>query len=290
MKMLKIFYLFFTIVLFSALVYNGCSEIEDNLVTAPEIGTHPPGFADSNSTEFHGKFINDNKLWNLKSCQSCHGNDYAGGSSGSSCLTCHSSSGGPQNCRLCHGGVSGKSYPPKALNGETSISYIGVGVHTYHIDSTKYSAPVACGECHTALTGGFSNPNHIGDLPDGIAEINFGPIAKTVTTFKGGGVFPDPVWDRNTATCSNSYCHGTFRDGNSEAVPVWTDRNSVKCGSCHGDPVTGNPNPIPNGNFFHPHYPSYTIGICYQCHGSVIDQSGSIINKLKHVNGVVDYN
>ncbi|MBS1516755.1 MAG: CxxxxCH/CxxCH domain-containing protein [Bacteroidetes bacterium] len=290
MKKLKIFYLSFFTVLFFAVIYNGCSETENNLVNAPDIATHPDGWADQSSVNFHGKYINDNKQWNLKVCQSCHGKDYSGGNTGSSCLTCHTSSGGPQNCRLCHGGTSGHAYPPKALNGETSVSYIGVGVHTYHLDSTKYSAKVACGECHTPFSGGFSDPNHIGNNPDGMGDINFGSLAKTPTTFKGGGINPDPVWDRNTATCSGSYCHGNFRDGNTEAAPVWTDRNSVKCGTCHGDPVTGNPNPLPNGNFFHPHYPNYTIDICYQCHGSVIDASGNIINKDKHVNGEVNFN
>jgi len=290
MNKLKIFYLALLTVLSTAIIYNGCSEVQNDLVTSPEVYVHPPGWADGDTPDFHGNFINENKQWNLQVCQSCHGNDYAGGSSGSSCLTCHTSSGGPQNCRLCHGGVSGRSYPPKALNGETSVTYIGVGVHSYHIDSTQYSASVECNECHTPLTSGFNSPDHIGNFPDGMAEVNFGSLSKTQTTFKGGEINPDPVWDRNTASCSGSYCHGNFRDGNTEAVPVWTDKNSVKCGSCHGDPVTGNPNPIPNGNFFHPHYPSYTINICYQCHGSVIDQAGSIINKSKHVNGVVDYN
>lgn len=273
-----------------ALGYQGCSETEDNLVTAPEIAVHPSGWADSDSPDFHGKYIFDNKQWNLKVCQSCHGGDYKGGTTGSSCLTCHTSSGGPQNCRLCHGGNSGHANPPKALNGETSTSYIGVGMHVYHLDSTKYSAQLECGDCHTPLESGFSSPSHIGTNPDGIADIMFGTLAKTPTVIKTDTLVPNPVWDRNNATCSSSYCHGNFKDGNANSMPVWTDKNSVKCGSCHGDPVTGNPNPIPNGNFFHPHYPEYTINICYQCHGGVINSAGVITSPEKHVNGIVNFN
>ena len=290
MKKITILYLSISAVFIIALGYQGCSETEDNLVNSPELGIHPDGWSDTESPDFHGKYIFDNKQWNLKSCQSCHGGDYLGGTTGSSCVDCHSSSGGPQNCRLCHGGTSGHSNPPKALNGDTSVSYLGVGVHVFHLDSTKYSAPVECSECHTPLSSGFSSPDHIGNTPDGIAEINFGPLAKTETVIKGEVTIPNPVWNRETATCSESYCHGNFKDGNAASMPVWTDRNSVKCGSCHGDPLTGNPNPLPNGNFFHPHYPEYTINICFQCHGGVINSAGTITHPEKHVNGVVNFN
>ncbi|MBK8553550.1 MAG: hypothetical protein IPL53_21805, partial [Ignavibacteria bacterium] len=60
------------------------------------------------------------------------------------------------------------------------------------------------------LTGGFNSPNHLGDNPDGVAEVTFGTLANASI---GGGITPDPMWN--------------------------TDPNSVKCGSCHGDPVTG---------------------------------------------------
>lgn len=290
MKKINLLYLIFTFIIAIPVIYQGCSETEDNLVNSPELLTHPDGWADTASQNFHGKYIFDNKQWNLKSCRSCHGGDYAGGTSGSTCLTCHSASGGPQNCRLCHGGLPGRSSPPKALNGETSEAYIGVGMHVSHMDSTNYSKPVVCSECHKSLTEGFDSPDHIGDNPDGIAEVTFGVLAKTETFYEGGSFMPNPVWNREAVSCSESYCHGTFKDGNLIASPVWTDKQSVKCGSCHGDPVSGNPNPIPNGNFFHPHYPEYTINICYQCHGGVINNAGVITAPDLHLNGVVNFN
>jgi predicted CxxxxCH...CXXCH cytochrome family protein len=281
------FYAIFFIVITVTLGYIGCSEVENNLVQSPQLGIHPPGWgSDTGSSSFHGKYIFDNNAWDLTQCKSCHGGDYKGGTTDNSCLTCHTSSGGPQNCRLCHGGVSGRSSPPKALNGSTSINYVGVGVHVYHLDSTKYSKPVECNECHLPLTGGFNSPNHIGDNPDGIAEVVFGPFAMTSI---GGGITPDPVWDRNTLTCSNSYCHGDFINGNRNAAPVWTDPGSVKCGSCHGNPVTGNPNPRDStGAYTKPHFSFFTSQTCYVCHGSVINPSGVIYNKDLHVNGVVN--
>lgn len=285
MKKMKIFYIIFLTAITFTLGYQGCSKTENDLVMSPELGIHPAGWTDQNSNNFHGKYIFNNKAWNLNECKTCHGGDYQGGNTGESCYKCHDGSGGPQNCRLCHGGTSEHSYPPKALNGETNINYIGVGVHTYHMDSTKFSAPVECNECHIPLSGGFNSPDHIGDNPDGIAEITFGSLAKTSI---GGGITPDPVWNRNNATCSNSYCHGDFVNGNQDALPVWTDQNSVKCGSCHGDPVTGNPNPKPNGVYNKPHYAFFTAQTCYVCHGTVINPSGIIFDKDLHVNGVID--
>lgn len=284
---LKFFYIIFFLIISVTLTYVGCSDVQNNLVMAPEIGTHPDGWgSDTGSVNFHGKYIYDNNAWNLTQCKSCHGSDYKGGVTGTSCLTCHTSSGGPQNCRLCHGGTSGHANPPKALNHSNSVSTLGVGVHVYHLDSTKYSADVECTECHLSLSpGGFNSPNHLGENPDGIAEINFGPLS--MTTLKGGTP-PVPVWDRNTATCSNVYCHGDFDHGNN-ATPVWTDPNSVVCGSCHGDPNTGNPTPQINGVFEEPHFSFFTAQTCYVCHGSVINPDGIIYDKQLHVNGEINY-
>jgi len=289
MKKLTVFYLLFFLTIAVSLTYVGCSEVENNLTPAPDLGVHPTGWADTSSADaisspnFHGKYIYNNNAWNLTQCKSCHGGDYKGGVTGSSCLTCHTSSGGPQNCRLCHGGASGHSNPPSALNGSNEISALGVGVHVYHLDSTKYSAPVECNECHLPLEGGFNSPNHLGENPDGIAEIVFGTLAKTPTP----GVTPDPVWNRETATCSNVYCHGDFEIGNNNAAPVWTDPNTVKCGSCHGNPETGNPNPRPGGEYSH--WEGLQITNCYVCHGTVINPQGVIYNKELHVNGQTNY-
>lgn len=286
MKNIKLFYLSFILILFTALAYQGCSELDTSAVSSPGLSVHPAGFADTNnpaSGNFHGKYIHNNKLWNLAECRSCHGNDYAGGTTGASCRTCHTSSSGPQSCRLCHGGTSGHANPPKALNGDTATTSLGVGMHMSHLYNTKWSAEVACEECHTDFNG-FNDPLHIGPNPDGIAEINFGPLAKDTSL----GTVPDPVWNRTSATCANSYCHGNFRGGNQNASPVWTNNTTVVCGSCHGDPSTGNPTPRINGVITEPHFSFMNISHCYICHGSVINPSGTFIDKSKHVNGEVD--
>lgn len=282
---MKLFYSSFFAALSLALVYAGCSDTVSDLTVNTEPGIHQQGFATPGSSGFHGTYINNNKLWNLEACRQCHGNDYAGGNTGSSCLTCHNTAGGPENCSLCHGG-NGKSNPPKALNGQTSISYIGVGVHAAHLDSTKWSAKVECYECHQELTS-FNDSAHIGSNPDGIAEVVFGSLARTSI---GGGITPDPGWNRTDAKCSNIYCHGTFKNGNLNTVADWVQPSSVYCGTCHGDPATQNPNPKPNGVYISPHFSYWTLNDCYLCHNQVMNTAGDIIDKSKHINGEVNFN
>jgi predicted CxxxxCH...CXXCH cytochrome family protein len=286
MKTIIRFYAAFAIILIAFLSYHGCSEVADNLVLAPTIGAHPAGFTDENSPNFHGKYIFANKLWNLTACVTCHGGDYAGGNTGKSCLTCHTASGGPENCRLCHGNEN-HSWPPKALNGDSLTTNATVGAHNTHLDpdsSVRYSARVACSECHAPIVG-FKDPNHIGASPDGIAEVTFGELARD--TIGGDTLIPNPTWDRNTGTCSSVYCHGNFKAGNRNAQPVFNDENSVVCGSCHGNPTTGNPNPITTQP---PHSYGWQRNQCYLCHNSMINQSGDIINKSLHINGIINGN
>jgi predicted CxxxxCH...CXXCH cytochrome family protein len=283
MKKIFLFYGFFALMLTGALVYQGCSELDNSVALTPDIDTHPDGWANPVSGNFHGSYIVNNKQWNLNQCKTCHSADYTGGTSGSSCLGCHDGSGGPENCRLCHGN-SDHSNPPKGLYGDTSVTNIGVGVHATHVNNPRFSASLQCSDCH--IFNGFSDPNHIGNNPDGIAEITFGALANDTL---GGGIIPNPTWDRNTATCSSVYCHGTFKEGNVTAAGIWTNPSSVVCGSCHGDPGSGNPTPRTNGVFTPPHYSFMNINSCYVCHGSVINAQGVMVDKTKHINGEIDY-
>lgn len=279
---LLLFYGSFVALLATGLLYQGCSELDNSVSLAPEIRTHAIGWSNPSSANFHGNFIASNK-WNLNTCKTCHGGNYSGGTSGASCIGCHQNSGGPENCRTCHGSNE-HSNPPKALNGDTLVSSIGVGVHMSHLYST-YGSALACQDCHRDING-FDDPNHIGANPDGIAEIVFGTRAYDTL---GGPIRPNPTWDRNTATCSSVYCHGTFKEGNVNAVGIWTNKGSVTCGTCHGNPNTGNPTPQVNGVITPPHYSFMTQASCYVCHSTVINSQGNFVNKELHINGEVNY-
>ena len=280
MKKLKILYL--TILVFGlAFLIQSCSQVDDNLVTSPSLGIHPAGWLTPTAADFHGKSIADNK-WNMSSCKTCHAPDYKGGSSGKSCYDCHTS--GPEGCRVCHGNSS-HSYPPAGIFGQTSVSYIGVGVHEKHLgDSTlRQSAKVACVACHRKISG-YSDTVHINPKNvNNIAEVVFDSLSKVPT----GGITPNPTWTRTSATCAGTYCHGNFKNGNFRLItgfsnPVWTTAGGAGCGTCHGNPTTGNP--LPGGT----HIQGYTTNQCWWCHPRVIDSTGHIINKSRHINGIID--
>jgi hypothetical protein len=75
-----------------------------------------------------------------------------------------------------------------------------------------------------------------------------------------------------------------FKNGNQDAAPVHNNPGSVYCGTCHGNPSTGNP--LPGGT--HPNlYPN--LNQCYLCHGGVINQNGTFKDKTRHINGIVDF-
>jgi predicted CxxxxCH...CXXCH cytochrome family protein len=169
---------------------------------------HPAGIADPESADFHGKLLIASG-WSFAQCRLCHGDDFAGGTSGKSCLTCHPA--GPTSCTTCH------ALPP------------ATGAHAAH--AKKYP----CQECHV-VPERYCDPGHLfssdGKVIDA-APLTFGPLATS------GGA--RPAWDG--ARCRDTYCHGdnkpAWRGGTGEAacgschaVPP-ADHHSARCADCH---------------------------------------------------------
>jgi predicted CxxxxCH...CXXCH cytochrome family protein len=106
------------------------------------------------------------------------------------------------------------------------------------------------------------------------ATTNYDPSQSTVV--------PQPVYDSALLQCSNTYCHGNFKNANPAFSPSWTDTTAAAtaCGTCHGD--TSKPTLAerarPGGS-----HPVSTN--CVGCHGAVVDASLKIIDKAKHMNG-----
>lgn len=238
---------------------------------------HPAGWLTDNSPDFHGKFL-QNAGWNLTDCQRCHGQNYAGGASNSSCLTCHP--GTPEACTVCHGGTDNQTgAPPIDLADNSDIGDRGVGQHTLHLSGGSLSSPFECASCHVVPTSFFAAGHVDSQLP---AELTFGGLAVA------DGAAPN--YNGATLSCANSYCHGNwslpraqsqfngfyiadFIQGSAEA-PIWTDAATGECGTCHALPPTG-------------HVPANITG-CDNCHSGVVDNDGNIIDKTKHVNGMVN--
>jgi predicted CxxxxCH...CXXCH cytochrome family protein len=251
---------------------------------------HPSGWVGAGANS-HNVFLK-NSGYNLNSCKTCHGQNYATVKVNTSCLTCHSMAGGPEACNTCHGNFSGdvtdlkNAAPPKGLDDETAATTPAVGAHQAHFGYYQnLPAATTCQECH-AVPANFAAAGHIDS--NNRAELIFGALAKLPT--EGGSRIPNVSYNFTNNTCSNSYCHGNWgllkaqstyvfiyaadKMEGSAAAPKWTDAATAACGTCHGLPPTG-------------HNP-YELTTCATCHLGVIDVNGVIVDKTKHVNGKVN--
>jgi predicted CxxxxCH...CXXCH cytochrome family protein len=170
------------------------------------------------------------------------------------------------DCSGCHG-ENGDPTPPRAVNGATSRSDVGVGAHQAHMRGSSLAGPVACSECHVlpAVADGTEHPDPLGKP----ARVLFGPLAAQAPA--------SPVWDRNARTCAGTYCHGaTLRAAATRPAPSWirADSGPLPCDACHGFPPP----------------PTHPEGLdCERCHGAVVAAGGVILDPSLHVNGIVDF-
>lgn len=279
MKRIKNYVIFVLMGLLFTVMFHGCSDLEKPIPAnqAPELEAHPDGWLDETSANFHGIFIR-NSQWDLDNCKQCHGEDYTGGIAKTSCLTCHPAT--PEDCVVCHGGTDNQTgAPPEDIDGNIVETAPGVGAHTPHLEEDDFNAGIPCSSCHV-VPAAFDAPGHTdSDLP---AEITFSGLALADSA--------NPNFNAAGPSCANVYCHGNWRLAKSQSnssfiyaadfiegnnsTPVWTDASSVACGTCHGLPPTG-------------HLP-FTLDQCTNCHTTVVDGTGTIIDKMKHINGNVN--
>jgi predicted CxxxxCH...CXXCH cytochrome family protein len=254
------------------IILSGCSETKDSApVVQTAVSVHGVGFKDPSSSNFHAKYI-QSKNFDLTLCQSCHGADFAGGTTGQSCNTCHNKPAGPENCTTCHGSVN--AAPPKDLADHISPTFRGVGAHQSHVIGGTFAPSFACTECHTTPTA-LTSPGHIDASTN--AEVRF----DTTSTYHRTGA----SYAASTVSCSNTYCHGNFSGGNGNVTVAWTDTSSsvAACGTCHGDvtKATKKEKAFPKtGHTF-----AAVTTDCTTCHGDVINANFDIIAPTKHVNG-----
>ncbi len=257
---------------------------------------HGRGWTNPASSNFHGKTIRAAN-WDMRPCQTCHGTFYEGGKVNTSCRDCHTGTGGPEGCATCHG--SANPAPPRDLSKNTSRSTRGVGAHQIHFVGSPVSGTVFCHECH-ATPGAIYAPGHVDTTPG--AEVVFnGPIANTVTNELGTidhdpelpRYTPSTSYNSTTLKCSNSYCHGYFKNGNLTFAPAWNDTTGTQgaCGTCHGNvsaPLdTIGTRYIPKTTAQGGTHPDVSVVRirCNICHAEVVDANFRIISTSKHING-----
>ena len=120
-----------------------CSK--DKAVRVSE--SHPLEWSDTANTDFHGK-----KVLALRSsdyCAGCHGADFTGGKSGSSCRACHSPYPHPagwvdMNSPLDHG--------KRFRSGSLDSNHFSPCMACHGPALAGGRAPKKCGDCHAAAT------------------------------------------------------------------------------------------------------------------------------------------
>jgi len=279
MKMRNKYFVIFLVLISSLFIFN-CSEIEDEIAQPEELeGVHPDGFGKLGANNFHSYKIQSN-YWNMTGCKKCHGADYSGGTTGVSCLDCHTSSAGPEACNTCHGVFADESRiaPPTDLANNYETSAKGVGAHTAHLYENELSLGIGCYECHP---GNIGDGNYVAAHSDGI------PAEMSLSGYSNMDL-----------TCSNTYCHGNFAFSKEESQnqwvyldsvivgnnssPIWNivDGTQAACGTCHGKDGT----PTPKG-----HFGSYTEDHCKDCHPNTFNEDGSL-NRYTHLDGEKNLN
>lgn len=216
----------------------------------------------------------------IRTCASCHDALAGGGDWTTSCVGCH--------------GSDTSSAPPRDVHGNTATTAIGVGAHRAHVEATSDIAQkYDCSVCHEKPSVVFS-PSHL----DG---------ATTVTGYTGTDpslqFIGNPGWNRTTATCSTSWCHGGYSgtytysvdDGSGTLVqvnfafagrsnaPTWNrvDGAQAACGTCHAVP------PSPSG-YWHSGNHGGSYGACTYCHPGVDAEGAGFTDVSRHVDGTVD--
>lgn len=273
-------------VLVSGLVLGSCSKLQNNVLVPVQSQSdiHPIGWTDITSQSFHGNYVKSQKF-QTTICTSCHGSDLSGGTAQVSCYKCHQGSDGSLACNTCHGSVLNPA-PPKDLAGDSLTSAPGVGAHQIHLRGSSLSPAFACSTCHIVPRTAGPGQHPFG----GGATVIMSGLALTQTNLPGtrfyedsaATVMPSPILDYQTLQCSNTYCHGDFKNGNRFA-PTWNNVGSDQdsCGSCHGLPPHGAINGIT------PTYQGPTAQNCFFCHTPMMGPNG-IQDSSLHVNGELE--
>ncbi|MBA4312948.1 MAG: hypothetical protein C0417_09990 [Chlorobiaceae bacterium] len=249
-------------------------------------------------TDGHENYMENNN-YPLPECKTCHGTNLTGGERVNiSCSQsgCHrdasSNPKSPEACNTCHGLFSAPTdsvitwAPPQSLAGDTAITVRGVGAHQKHLAIGTLGKNVQCRECHT-VPSTVSDPGHI-DLPKQVTVAFHDTLANLVTA---NGII-NPAYQSSSLTCNNTFCHGNWKLRKSASGSQFAYADSIMIGSNYSPVWTGGSPQSACGTTCHSLPPvghiASTISGCSGCHSGVVDNTGAIINRSKHINGKIN--
>jgi predicted CxxxxCH...CXXCH cytochrome family protein len=208
------------------------------------------------------------------------------------CTNCHQHQKGfAVSCTSCHGDSTDATRTPDQqisppLDTCRNTSPTGtttpnrVGAHLAHLRGRVLSNGVqygldanACVECHTYPP--------VGQHPGGnTCDVNNRVVMTWGTLARSGGAAPAFVPSAAggvVASCSASYCHGNFKNGNTTNSVSWNS-SAATCGSCHAIPPAGT----------HPSIGAQNCGNCHPGYNATPGSTNGTVNKATHINGQID--
>lgn len=215
---------------------------------------HARGIVDPQSSDFHGALLRS-RNYDFSLCKSCHGEDFRGGKSDSSCYQCHNQP--PTDCVTCHTALGPSS-----------------GAHRTHTQPGPLGSGLLCSECHV-MPADWSQPGHIlttsGALDPPPVEVVFGPTA-TLAPYPRAPFMGRDAASFENGTCNNVYCHAPkLVDGAAvDSAPRWDTSVARACNNCHGAPPAEHP-----------------VGACARCHSRVVDGAGGFADVALHLDGKI---
>ena len=226
---------------------------------------HPPGFDDPAVHSVLAKL-------NQETCTECHGQQLDGGSSGTSCDSCHPQ-GWRTNCVFCHGGEDNSSgAPPRNLPQGSGASTDVFRVHSAHVEGTLHDG-FGCEHCHVTPES-VTSPGHLFDSTPGRSEVVFGEGLASLGVYEGAG------------SCSNIYCHSNAVGGGGDYEHT---QGPVGCGGCHPGPDSS-VTELMQMTSQHAYHTDVVDVTCDRCHSNVVNSQQQIVGLELHVNGSVDVN
>lgn len=262
--------LLFGLLVLSIFILVQCSEKKDPV----SVSTHPEGWSDQNSANFHGNAITDGSL-GQESCQTCHGTDYQGGASGVSCSnsSCHAQYPHPE------GWSNSSSNDFHGAFAKTDLTYC----QKCHGDNYQGgSSGVSCYKCHDQY------PHPGGWLQSGDMKFHGNFLLFDILTLQECQNCHGQDYKGGTSgvacfTCHASYPHPEgFGNGNSQnfhtayiAEAKW---DIVPCRTCHGADYAGQG--FGQKNCLQCHRAPGGPEACNTCHGGS-DNAAPPVNLLK---------
>jgi predicted CxxxxCH...CXXCH cytochrome family protein len=292
------------VVTFAAAALWSCSEDR----STSDYMTHPTGWTNPASEYFHGTPALER---DGAACKECHGADFRGGESRTSCYDCHgflhnglvagnitshrqfiaSTVWNLTRCKRCHGedfagGTSGYSCTSchtapggpedcRTCHGMPPVddTMLPYGMPEGSAGAHETHARFHCTECHATVT----TDAHIDGLP---AEVSF--AGAQIANANGFSPSYEHIGGANSgnAGCNAVYCHSDGAGGPPVDMAQWVGGRLV-CGECHLVPP---PDPHPQSS------------TCHLCHTNVDPTSDysnpqniRFLDESLHVNGVVNF-